>query len=273
MFFRAFAFIACSVILVGCAAQPPITHSESIKTKSVSPMATLIVPENIFFEEKSPASIQDIPVLFNNYRHLGSGEYPDINQLQWSIHENKFTVEKFKAFYARSTQSDMDKVSILYEGTTTLAKKGRSYQIDFFLVNKNYYAKPNQVTGKVRYQVDFTIEEVVESLAAAVLPLKLEIDSEFNPESTYANLARLTEKEIFHGSGKKDPVTGKIFRERFWVQIPGKKIPVNIETYPYRNGSKVIVYAKLPGDLVGNTIDFEKMADALKNEIERIVRS
>jgi hypothetical protein len=141
------------------------------------------------------------------------------------------------------------------------------------LAKKNYYAEPFGIEGKPRYQVAFIPSDVAANLTKADLAWKLEVDSEFNTDSTYANFARLTRKEVFRGNGEKDPVTGKIFKERFWVRIPGREIPVNVETYPYRNGSKVIVYAVLSGKVSGSTVEFTSAADALKKEIERIVRS
>lgn len=74
---------------------------------------------------------------------------------------------------------------------------------------------------------------------------------------------------------QKNPVTGKIFKDTFIVNVLNKDIYFNIGTYPYRNGSKAIIYAKLVGvySEKNNAVDFVVMEKAFKKEIERIVKS
>lgn len=273
MLFRTFASLSIVAILAGCAAQPPITQSESIASQS--PIATLVVPAPELSGGPAPSSPQDLAlkVRFKNYRYVGSGEYPDVESLQWKAQGGTFTVENYKAFYSRGSGKDLNKVSVSYDGTVGMTKAGGNYQLTFSLGKKNYYAEPSIVDGKARYQVAFAPSDVASNLAKAEMPWTFEVNSEFNTDSTYANFARLTRKEVFRGNGEKDPVTGKIFKERFWVRVSGREIPVNVETYPYRNGSKAIVFAVLPGTVSGSTVDFNSTADALKKEIERIIRS
>jgi hypothetical protein len=273
MLFRTFASLSIVTLLAGCAAHPPITQSESISTQS--PIATLIIPAPELSGGSAPSSPQDLvlKVRFKTYRHIGSGDYSNVESLQWKIQGGAFTVENYKALYSRPSGRDIDKVSVSYDGTIGMTKAESSYQLSFSLGKKNYYAEPSIFDGKASYQVAFAPSDVAANLAKAEMLWTFEVNSEFNTESTYANLARLTRKEVFHGNGEKDPVTGKIFKERFWIRVSRLEIPVNIETYPYRNGSKVVVFASLPGTVSGSTIDFTSTADALKKEIERIVRS
>jgi hypothetical protein len=270
MLFRTFASLSIVAMLAGCAAQP-ITQSESIASQS--PIATLVIPAPELSGGPAPSGPQDLAlkVRFENYRYVGSGEYPDVESLQWKVQGGTFTVEKYKAFYYRSSGRDLNKVSVSYDGTVGMTKAGGSYQLTFSLGKKTYYAEPSVVDGKARYQVAFAPSDVAANLARAEMPWEFEVDSEFKTDSTYANFARLTRKEVFRG--EKDPVTGKIFNERFWVRVSGREIPVNVETYPYRNGSKAIIYALLPGTVSGSTVDFVSTADSLKKEIERIIKS
>jgi hypothetical protein len=273
MLFRTFASLSIVAMLAGCAAQPPITQSESIASQS--PIATLVIPAPELSGGPAPSGPQDLAlkVRFKNYRYMGSGEYPDVESLQWKVQGGTFTVEKYKAFYSRSSGRYRNKVSVSYDGTVGMTKAGDSYQLTFSLSKKTYYAEPSVVDGKARYQVVFPPSHIVTNLAMAEMPWTFEVNSEFNTDSTYANFARLTRKEVFRGNGEKDPVTGKIFTERFWVRVWGREIPVNVETYPYRNGSKTIIFAVLPGTVSGSTVDFTSTAEALKKEIERIIKS
>ncbi len=272
MLFRKIILFALVTILVGCAPQTPIKQSESLDSQPIS--VTFLLPALESAGDPPPSNPQDLArkIRFMNYRHIGSGEYPVIEALQWKIQDNAFTVESFKASMLRSSGSEYNKVSIAYDGTLRMEKSGSNYQMVFSLKTRNYYAEPMIVGGKIRYQVEFNPSDVVANLAKAEMSWKLEVDSQFNSDSTYANFARLARKEIVRG-GEKDPVTGKIFKERFWVRLSGREISVNVETYPYRNGSKAVVYATLPGTVSGTTVDFVNATEALKKEIERIVKS
>lgn len=273
MSLRACASLSVVVMLAGCAATQPITQSEIISAKS--PVATLIIPAPELSGGQAPSGPQDLArsIIFNNFRHVGSGQYPDVESLRWRFQGDTFTVENYKAFYSELNKKDLNKVSVSYDGAMGVTKAGVSYQLAFNLGKRNYYAEPSVVDGKVRYQVVFSPSDVAANLAKSEIRWTFEINSEFNTDSIYANFSRLTRKEVFSGIGVKDPVTGKIFRERFWVRVSGREVPVNVETYPYRNGSKVVVFANLRGTVSGSTVDFVSAADALKKEIERIVRA
>lgn len=271
--FRMFASLFLVAILVGCAGpQPPITQSETIVSQA--PVATLVIPAPELSGGLVPSSPEDLArnVLLENYKNRSGASNEYELGLEWKIQANKFTVEKFRGRYSPDFQNMSKDVTVSYDGTIEMTKIGSNYQLNFFLAKRDYYAHINRFTGKPSYQIDFSPSDVATILRNAAMPLKLEVDSEFNTDSTYANFARLTQREVFK-DGVKDTVTGKIFKERFWVRVSGREIPVNVETYPYRNGSKVVIYARLPGALSGSTIDFANSADALRKEIERIVRS
>ncbi len=167
----------------------------------------------------------------------------------------------------------MNKVSIDYDGAISMARFGANYQLAFDIENKVYTAQPDALSGKVKYAIGFPPSEVLENLANAKIAWKFHVDSEFNSDSTFANFSRMARREVFGGSASRNSVSGKLSEGDFWVRVENTEIPVRVETYPYRNGSKVVVYAVLGGAVVGNTIDFVSVAEALRKEIERIVNS
>jgi hypothetical protein len=120
-------------------------------------------------------------------------------------------------------------------------------------------------------KIQFSIDNAIKMLMVAKLPVQMEFDSEYNTESTYSNFVRLTRRESL--SGQKDPVTGKIFKDRFYARVADKEVPFSIETYPYRNGSKAIVYATIHGASSGNVVDFSQTYEALYQELLKIIRS
>lgn len=272
MFFRTFAVFSAAAVMAGCGLQPPITQSESFTAQS--PVAILLIPAPVSSGVATSNSPQDIAstVRFKNYQQVGTGEYPDVESLQWKVQGAGFAVEKYKAFIARSGR-ELSKVSVTYDGAIDTTRAGSNFKLAFLLSKKTYYAEPNILTGKASYQVEFTPTDVATNLANAEISWKYEIDSKYNTDSSYANFARLTRKEIFKGDGQKDAMTGKIFTERFWVRVSGRAVALYVVTYPYRNGSKVVVTANIPGVVTGNSVDFVSISNALKKEVERIVNS
>lgn len=269
--FRTFASLFLVAILVGCAAPPPITQSEVLTSQT--PVATLVIPAPELSGGSVPSSPEYLArnVIFEGYKRSSFGPAAPIQGLEWKIKGDKFTVEKYSGTYYTNLPISKS-VSASYDGTFEMAKVGSNYQLTLSLVKRDYRAVVNSFTGNAYSQGDFTTSDVATSLSKAEIPWKLEVDSEFNTDSAYANFTRLTRKEVYK-EGTKDPVTGKIFKERFWVRVSGREIPVNVETYPYRNGSKVVIYVRLFGAVSGNTIDFASSADAVRKEIERIVKS
>jgi len=268
MLYRYFGILALGSILAGCVTQPPIRLSESVESKPI--VGRLIIPPPELYGGAVPNGPGDLAsrIRFKNVRNVGKGDFPEVEVMQWRTQGSSFVVENYKAFYAPNVREDLDKVSVSFEGTLRLDKPNDNYQLVFTVENRKYY---DQRT--MGYKVNFAPSDATVSLLQAEIQWKVEVDSEFNAESTYANFVRLTRKEVFGGNGEKNLQAGKIFKERFWVRVAGREIPINVETYPYRNGSKAVVYATLSGAISGNDLDFVGSANALKKEIERIVKS
>lgn len=101
----------------------------------------------------------------------------------------------------------------------------------------------------------------------------LELDSPYNTESTYANFARLVKKASIR-IGETDPVTGKIFKEKFVIPYKDGQIYFTLETFPYRNGSKAVMHMVVPGSLTSdNVVDFGILLKEIKSQLEAIVNS
>jgi hypothetical protein len=116
-------------------------------------------------------------------------------------------------------------------------------------------------------------KELRDTLLAANLHYRFEIDSPYKPEAVYSNFIRLTKRESFR-SGEKDPVTGKIFKDRFVLNNRNREVPFVVETYPYRDGSKVVAYIVIPAvETSANTVDFSVIIREIELQLTNIVRS
>lgn len=72
-----------------------------------------------------------------------------------------------------------------------------------------------------------------------------EVNSEYPPESVTANFDRLLGGQRISGK-VKDPITGKQFSHRYYLDNDGQRTSFVVETYPYRNGSKAVIYMWVP---------------------------
>lgn len=249
------------LVITGCASQPEVKKTEPIDPTSGT--VTFIIPAAD--QSVVAPSPQDIArrVLFNNQSHAYREEPLEV--LNWQVTQTGFTVEKYK----RPIDRDWRWATIKYDGSIRMSSTGKDYHLTF--LPEQCFTYVNQYAPRP-WLVQFSPADFVENLTEAAFPWQIEVNSEFNTDSTYANFARFARKEFFQEGGWRDPVTGKIFKERFWIRLGNREIPVNVETFPYRNGSKVIVYARLKGIVSGKTVDFSKAAEMLKHEVERIVK-
>ena len=120
---------------------------------------------------------------------------------------------------------------------------------------------------------EFSDESLVKYLSSAELFAKLEIDSPYNSESTYANFVRLL-KVKSNTSGESDPVSGKIFKQTFVASLRDREVVLTVETFPYRNGSKAVIYARIPATQTEpNTVDFGALLQELRTQLEAVVNA
>ncbi|MDY0212853.1 MAG: hypothetical protein RBR06_07585 [Desulfuromonadaceae bacterium] len=120
---------------------------------------------------------------------------------------------------------------------------------------------------------NYGVSDLRNTLASSTLYYKFDIDSPYSSESVYANFLRLV-KHVSFRPGEKDPVTGKIFKDRFVLTSRNNEVRFVIEAYPYRNGSKVIVSAAIPGaETSQNVIDFGVLIREIEQKLLEVVKA
>jgi len=116
---------------------------------------------------------------------------------------------------------------------------------------------------------EFTEQDLLKYIVQQPVKLNLELNSPYNAESTSANFMRLTQPERF--PGEMDPVPNK---GRCKLATKYSKVTFSWATYPYRNGSKVVIHLTIPGAFTsGNTVDFGEIIKEIKGQLEGIVNS
>ena len=266
------AILGCLGLLSGCVSvPPPIIQTEAMQTEE---SFMLILPQPR--KSKVTAGNFDVSSLLekistNDYKkRYDPVKSRDWEVLGWNLSNDDCFVEKYRAFF--------------FDSGGIGEKQGVKYSCEVIPVNKNkikiVFKKITReqghyvLSGKLVNQgLKFGSTDLKSLIDKFTYNVSFDVNSEFNSESVYSNFERnLNVVQYAHG-GRKDPVTGKIFSKKFWVPSSYGDIPIHIETFPYRNGSKVIVYAEIPADTSEGNIDFNKVYLELVKSIAEVVNS
>ena len=171
---------------------------------------------------------------------------------------------------------------------TIFYKKLSNNQISFTLDDKYQYQPCSNAIGvgidplDSLHNLENDSKKILSKLATLKITLNKryhftgEINSKYKANSIYANFKRLAGTYNWHsyyGSNSKEKLTEVKKENSFNLKINGKNIPLHVEVYPYRNGSKAQYEAYIPytinssGSASLNKSDIEK----LKTEIAKIV--
>jgi len=119
---------------------------------------------------------------------------------------------------------------------------------------------------------DFSDSDVMSYLRTGGLNYKFEVNSPYPSDAVFANFERLASLRDFL-SGEADPVTGKIFKKRFQIPYGQTALRFVIETYPYRTGSKAVIYANVPAVETGpSEVNYGVIFADVKRQLEKIAQ-
>lgn len=249
--------------LSGCATSPPLIKSETL---SNGPKVSIIFPA-----EDIPA-IKDIgqKIDVGNYKNPTNSSYT-YQVRDWKISETECHAERYFAWFPASGGPVKEKESNKFLCKLENSKPGT---FNLYFTEAVYEVGNGILTNKpVNYGLKYTLKDAIKEMGSFEYRSKIEIDSPYNTDSIYSNFKRLSRYEAYSYGAKRDQVTGKIFDSQFWISVNGKETAVNIESFPYRNGSKTSIYFSVNPVVIDNEINFQKSYDAIKEKIESIVKS
>jgi hypothetical protein len=146
----------------------------------------------------------------------------------------------------------------------------QGYQVKFTPQSRTSYQ--TGLIGKFPLP-DFDEPQLRSYLTSLQLVYRFEIDSPFNSESVMSNFLRLAKPKV-HSQGWADPITGKSYGRYFISEVRGKSFQYVVEVYPYRNGSKVVISAIVPGvETSAQTVDFAILINEARQTLESIAKS
>ncbi len=170
----------------------------------------------------------------------------------------------------RYVTNGVAKSSVTYTGSQDLSETAESYIVTLKPLNKRL----RQDGLVMPYPIpDFSEQDLIGHLRSSLFHYKMEIDSSYNSDSTHANFIRLLRTKSF-GKGERDPVTGKIYKSKFILPYNGADVTFLLETYPYRDGSKAVMYLTIPATFTSpGVVDLGRIIEDLRKELEKIVKA
>jgi hypothetical protein len=131
---------------------------------------------------------------------------------------------------------------LIYDVNYAVKQMRDGYEVVFTPVDKETYQQG--LVGKFPVP-NFTLDNLRTYLTSFKVYYEFDINSKYNPDSVYANFARLVQVQNFR-AGERDPITNKIYKNWFISSVDGKKFRYVLQTYPYHNGTKAVIYASVP---------------------------
>jgi predicted small lipoprotein YifL len=122
--------------------------------------------------------------------------------------------------------------------------------------------------------------DITEFLSTAVFEHKFEINSEYPADSIKANFERLLPKKQTSPYEMKEMMmarmAGKKVSVKDWyvLQLDTSKTWIQVESFPYRKGSKVVITTKVnTAKSANNTIDVKQVFNEIEKKVASIVNS
>lgn len=254
--------LLCSTLfsLSGCEQLEQVVRpAENVATIS-APSLTISVPNDTGIVQNGNGLVRDIQ-LDSFYSTLMPGAY------QRTRIQDK-TLSSF-VVHVR-TDNGTSGSGIKYTVNYTVNENAKGYSVLFQPVQVATYQQG--LIGKFPVP-NFTPENLSTYLKSFSIHYKIEINSKYNSDSVYANFERLAKKQAFD-TGETDPVTGKIYKNWFITNYKGKPVRYVVQTYPYQNGSKSVIYVALPASETSpGNVDFQTVIKEVKSQLSDIANS
>lgn len=268
--------LSASVLLGGCMATNPArdlvdvinstTAGDPTSTRvNIAPI-TLKVPNDPGIQQRKPAPYTTVIVRDVGYDSRSVTMMP--GAMYSRLRYEALTPTTF-TMHVR-TDNGMSGSGIRYQVGYSVRENGHGYEATFAPSTRSTYQEG--LIGRFPLP-NFTDENLRQQLGALQLVYKFEVDSPYNTDSVTANFMRNAEVRTDR-QGFADPVTGKIYSTYYVAKLNGRNMPFVVQVFPYRNGSKAVIHATIPGQETSpNTVDFGVLIKDARRMLEGVARS
>jgi hypothetical protein len=265
-----------SVLLAGCMATNPLADVTQILTNAVTSDSAgtpvhvapivLKIPNDKGIQQRTPAPYTTVIVRDVGFDSRTVTVRPDamyVRLLHESLTPTGFIV------HARN-DNGVAGSGIRYSIGYAVRESSQGYEVTFTPTQRTSYQQG--VIGRFPLP-DFTDDHLRRHLTALQIVYKFEVDSPYNSDSVTANFMRNAEAKSIR-TGWADPVTGKIYSSYYVSKLRGRDMTYTVQVFPYRNGSKAVVHAIVPGvETSPNTVDFGVLIKDARRMLEEVARS
>lgn len=270
------AILSACTLMAGCMATDPIkdvvdvinnaTAGDPTSTPvSIGPV-TLKVPNDPGIQQRKPAPYTTVIVRDVGYDSRAVTVMPGAMYsriLNEALTPTSFTVHV-------RTDNGVSGSGIRYNVGYAVRENAKGYEVTFSPKSRSTYQQG--LIGRFPLP-DFTDTNLRQHISGLQIIYKFEVDSQYNTDSVTSNFLRNTEARTAR-QGWADPVTGKIYSTYYVAKLRGKEMPFVVQVFPYRNGSKAVINATIPGlETSPNTVDFDILIKDARRMLEGIARS
>ena len=291
---KVIAGVATGVLLVGLngCGGPAQMQVKPISNLSVSDRTQILT---INFPKVDPISGEKVMFDLNSYdfsgqflklseykkfQMTGGGEIPHYEGLKIKKSSNKYILDYANGEYNNMWFLNSAKFTIFY-------KQLNNNQMSFTLDSKYDYQSCSDAIDIGIDPLDSlqNLENDSKSILSKMKTLKItfnrryhllgNINSRYKADSIYANFKRLMGTynwRSYYGSDK-EKLTEVKKENTFNLKINNKYIPLHVEVYPYRDGSKIQYEAYLPYSINSDgTVSLSKKEiETIKNKIAKVI--
>lgn len=264
-FAAAAGILILTLLLDGCAATPGAsTHAPTGLPVPAPATGTPVTTPAIIYIVPTTAAYVAQSGIVNDLRFATFDRGPGADHDMLSVKRDGavLTVERKRANSSNIGSGAVYRVGVVSNKTAT------GYQVELKPLTYSTYKEGLVLSFPVP---SFTDGDLTAFLMTPMLHYRIEVDSEFNSESTFANLKRLLQSRPF-ATGERDPVTNKIFTQQFAMPYRGKEVLLTAEAFPYRNGSKMVMNLRLPAVFTSaNTIDYNVILEEVTAKLREVI--
>ncbi|MGV6817462.1 MAG: hypothetical protein ACWA44_09390 [Thiotrichales bacterium] len=222
---RIFALLTTALHAGGCATTGSSTAPKAQWESVNPPMVVYRIPANL---------AADISTL--NLKQFNKGEKAKQEQLRWDQSGAQLTVE-------RRTHNGIAGSGVVYRIQVSHKDVGGITELQLQPMQKRAYQQGTFLPFAV------PTFDVHDFLSAARVSYKLELNSDFPPGAVKANFDRLLPKKQPTAQDMQQLVLARLsgktvqLDDRYQLTLKGAAADIEVETYPYRSGSKAVIVA------------------------------
>ena len=254
--------IALSLLLCLTACAPLITKKEISSDTNISYM----IPSSGLSNDNNGLYGVDI---VSNERHWYEGNVQHQRGSRVTTKKDSISVAFLNTYGSFShTLENTSGSAIEYIFNIERQKLSDGYKVNIKPITSIEYKSKDPI---LRTEVpNYTVDDAIDVMKKIRVSFNYEVNSQYNSESIYANFKRLLKEQHFN-----QPVTlvGNIYKSYYVLTLEDTTSNCYLTVYPYRNGSKAVLYIDTFISSRDNEIIIQKRIDKIKNKLMAVVNS